>query len=196
MDEFEGFSQEPSSLHKYLYCDQDPVNKFDPTGYMTMGEVLTVTRNISTLATRAIPNILRVSKIAGKFFKKRILRLVYDNRRWSTISRERWTKIGINAKEQGLSFEHLFIRQYWVKQFPWLQGFANSTVNSGLIIPQALNSSLGNIRWARMVFRLFVVTSAADAAVGGYMVGEKLSEEIYDRIFESDEGEDESDIKN
>ncbi len=34
MDKFEGNNQNPLSLHKYLYCAADPVNKIDPSGVM------------------------------------------------------------------------------------------------------------------------------------------------------------------
>lgn len=32
MDSYEGNSTEPASLHKYLYCQADPVNRIDPSG--------------------------------------------------------------------------------------------------------------------------------------------------------------------
>jgi len=32
MDTYEGFKQVPASLHKYLYCQADPINRTDPSG--------------------------------------------------------------------------------------------------------------------------------------------------------------------
>ena len=32
MDTYQGFKQVPASLHKYAYCEQDPVNLTDPSG--------------------------------------------------------------------------------------------------------------------------------------------------------------------
>jgi len=32
MDSFEGDRQDPLSLHKYLYCAGDPINRIDPSG--------------------------------------------------------------------------------------------------------------------------------------------------------------------
>jgi len=37
MDSFDGLSQEPVTLHKYLYGNGDPVNMVDPTGYFSLG---------------------------------------------------------------------------------------------------------------------------------------------------------------
>jgi RHS repeat-associated protein len=34
MDDFEGMSADPASLHKYLYANADPVNLVDPSGHM------------------------------------------------------------------------------------------------------------------------------------------------------------------
>ncbi len=43
LDPYEGELKNPQSLHKYNYCQNDPVNRIDPTGKMgTMTETLTV----------------------------------------------------------------------------------------------------------------------------------------------------------
>jgi RHS repeat-associated protein len=42
-DPYAGSSYDPLSLHTYLYCHADPVNGIDPSGEMSMGEVITVT---------------------------------------------------------------------------------------------------------------------------------------------------------
>jgi RHS repeat-associated protein len=39
-DPFSGDTQDPQSLHKYLYCHANPVNGLDPSGMMTLGQVL------------------------------------------------------------------------------------------------------------------------------------------------------------
>ncbi|NOS72793.1 MAG: hypothetical protein HOP33_23065 [Verrucomicrobia bacterium] len=44
MDSFEGDSDDPMSLHKYLYCHADPVNGIDPSGY----EVQHAARDLNT----------------------------------------------------------------------------------------------------------------------------------------------------
>lgn len=43
MDDYEGEIQDPLSLHKYLYCTNDAVNKSDPSGYD--GDLQTTTNN-------------------------------------------------------------------------------------------------------------------------------------------------------
>jgi RHS repeat-associated protein len=39
MDEFEGFGSDPSSLHKYTYCNGNPVNCIDPSGHFTLSQI-------------------------------------------------------------------------------------------------------------------------------------------------------------
>lgn len=38
MDSFDGWAEEPVTLHKYLYANGDPVNFTDPSGYFSLGE--------------------------------------------------------------------------------------------------------------------------------------------------------------
>ena len=40
-NDFEGKNKTPSTLHKYIHTSVDPVNKFDPSGYMGLGDVMT-----------------------------------------------------------------------------------------------------------------------------------------------------------
>ena len=39
MDRFEGRSRESLSIHKYLYCHDNPVNMLDPSGHMSLSDV-------------------------------------------------------------------------------------------------------------------------------------------------------------
>lgn len=39
-DVFEGFQNDPQSLHRYLYAHADPVNGWDPSGYVSLGEMM------------------------------------------------------------------------------------------------------------------------------------------------------------
>jgi RHS repeat-associated protein len=39
MDGFEGYGSDPSSLHKYTYCGNSPVNACDPSGHATIPEL-------------------------------------------------------------------------------------------------------------------------------------------------------------
>jgi len=48
-DPIEGDPYTPISLHKYLYAANDPVNKIDPSGEMTLAEVTAVSTIINTL---------------------------------------------------------------------------------------------------------------------------------------------------
>jgi large repetitive protein len=40
-DQFSGFITDPMSLHDYQYAHANPINNTDPTGYFTLGEVVT-----------------------------------------------------------------------------------------------------------------------------------------------------------
>jgi len=48
MDSYEGDQKEPQSLHKYVFCANDPVNNVDPSGQMTIGSALTTVHSIGT----------------------------------------------------------------------------------------------------------------------------------------------------
>jgi RHS repeat-associated protein len=49
MDVWEGVIRDPASLHKYLYCEANPVNWIDPSGHLTLKEILGVAAIINTL---------------------------------------------------------------------------------------------------------------------------------------------------
>jgi len=49
MDDYAGSSQDPQSLHKYLYCHANPINNLDPTGTMSLAMGITIAGAISTI---------------------------------------------------------------------------------------------------------------------------------------------------
>lgn len=48
MDTYQGQQDEPLSLHKYLYCQADPINGADPSGHDDIGDVM-ATMNIMSI---------------------------------------------------------------------------------------------------------------------------------------------------
>ena len=50
MDEFAGSRRDPYSLHKYLYAHANPVNRIDPSGYITVSEVAITTGIVGVLS--------------------------------------------------------------------------------------------------------------------------------------------------
>lgn len=56
-DPFEGSTDSPLSLHRYLYASGDPVNRIDPSGNVTLTDVV---------ATLAVNNIL-ASVLLGSY---------------------------------------------------------------------------------------------------------------------------------
>lgn len=64
MDSYDGQNQDPLSLHKYLYCQGNPVNHIDPSGH-DLGDVMfTMSMQASIFAMRFAPAI-RVLTYAG-----------------------------------------------------------------------------------------------------------------------------------
>jgi RHS repeat-associated protein len=53
-DTFEGNNEEPASLHKYLYADGDGVNKYDPSGNFSIGE-LSIVQSIRNIINNITP---------------------------------------------------------------------------------------------------------------------------------------------
>jgi RHS repeat-associated protein len=51
-DTFPGSPENPLSLHKYLYCQVNPVNGIDPSGDMTLADVSCAMLNVSRLAAQ------------------------------------------------------------------------------------------------------------------------------------------------
>lgn len=58
-DPFAGHHSDPQSLHKYAYCHGDPVGGLDPSGWFTLGEVL------SAVAQRITWETLTVGAASG-----------------------------------------------------------------------------------------------------------------------------------
>ena len=54
MDTWEGFNFDPSSLHKYNYCQNDPVNHRDPSGNLTLLQRIVVIAIIAILVAITI----------------------------------------------------------------------------------------------------------------------------------------------
>ena len=68
MDEFPGMMFEPMSLHKYLYCEGNPLNAIDPSGMRTLKEIIISNHLYSWLCTTII-NVL-FSSLAFLISKK------------------------------------------------------------------------------------------------------------------------------
>ena len=51
MDPFAGNNQDPQSLHKYLYCHNNPVNGIDPSGKFTIFQAVVVLSIFAILGT-------------------------------------------------------------------------------------------------------------------------------------------------
>ena len=65
MDTYEGNGYDPVSLHKYLYCNAEPINNIDPSGYYTLAE-LAMTQDLQSMLAPALQNITRFMKVVEK----------------------------------------------------------------------------------------------------------------------------------
>jgi hypothetical protein len=66
MDSFDGNCEDPQSIHKYLYCDSEPINAIDPTGnfeFTLVGQTFTIT--VQTVLTTLVYSALNGAAIGG-----------------------------------------------------------------------------------------------------------------------------------
>jgi hypothetical protein len=75
MDSFRGNSEDPQSLHKYLYCHGDPVNAHDPSGNNTVTELV---------FTQSIRNILQ-NVVTGGVINATLGALLNGETSWDQI---------------------------------------------------------------------------------------------------------------
>jgi hypothetical protein len=61
-DSYEGSQSDPLSLHKYLYCQVDPVNGIDPSGEFTEAIGVMMTFSISTVLD-GLPNLAPMAEV-------------------------------------------------------------------------------------------------------------------------------------
>ncbi len=71
-DTYEGDNYDPMTLHKYLYCGNDPINRIDPSGnqatIMEMTAISAIMVTLSSISTQIIqyaPQIRRASEITA-----------------------------------------------------------------------------------------------------------------------------------
>ena len=69
LDDYMGSNSDPRSLHKYAYCDSDPINSWDPTGKFTLVERLVVSAVQSIL-------ISQVTKVVGSVLNSFIGKMI------------------------------------------------------------------------------------------------------------------------
>jgi len=61
MDSYEGVSQDPRSLHKYLYSSGEPVDMSDPTGNFGTEDVTAAAGIIGVIASQSLPLLQNIA---------------------------------------------------------------------------------------------------------------------------------------
>lgn len=70
MDEFQGWMDEPASLHRYQYANDNPVMHRDPSGKMTIGEIMqAVSFQMTFQASRASMAFSAGGAALGNFYQ-------------------------------------------------------------------------------------------------------------------------------
>ena len=90
LDPFGGNNEDPQSLHKYSYCGADGVNGVDPTGSMTIAEVISVVGIILSVTTAMLSGY----KIG------QIMRLTHED---EYTVRQAMYQIGVEAGQLGFA---------------------------------------------------------------------------------------------
>ena len=69
MDSYEGETEEPASLHKYLYCHANPLNGTDPSGQMNLSmNMASISIAVAGIGQQASKYISRVPSMAKEAF--------------------------------------------------------------------------------------------------------------------------------
>ena len=84
MDSFEGNNQDPPSLHKYLYCRNDPANRIDPSGHEDMGGLL------AGMSLRSFAFGAAGSYAGGKYVDLAFKLYIYQDWNMATSEVEMW----------------------------------------------------------------------------------------------------------
>ena len=173
LDAFAGVQHDPLTLHKYVYCHNDPVNQIDPSGEFTLTG-LAISTSIGavlggiaggTYAHLTNQSIWKGALIgaglgavagaslyllwagASSATSGALQRFFYDPRTFPTISRQYWQQFGPAA---GRSLHHWLIPQKWT----WIpQGIRNAGFNL-LDMPAIAGTSVGGLnQWMGLALR-------------------------------------------
>lgn len=90
-DPFEGMLEQPMSLNKYLYCDADPVNNWDPSGNLSITELKMVVKTQIRVARLAVKKGHKFLKKSAANYYRRVFKRGSKNkppRGWAN----RWAK--------------------------------------------------------------------------------------------------------
>jgi RHS repeat-associated protein len=116
IDPYQGSQSNPSSLHRYLYAAANPINKIDPTGQFSLGEVI------------AVSTILMAGFLIGLYVAMRV--------------RQRAIAVRESLKNQSrtAAYADMYLRNRRVYKWAGMAALASNAVGTGLL---GLESEMG-----------------------------------------------------
>jgi RHS repeat-associated protein len=180
-DTFAGIPTDPPSLHKYLYAHADPVNRVDPSGEFSLGDVGAGMNMMMNMAVRSVNIGFKVVRVRSLQLMVKIQRFFWDPRKWDTISRAYWRQHG---PANGQSLHHWLFRQ---SNMSIPEGIRNAGFNllrmpKLINFPGGLNTWLGfAARWGGIeAFEAMVIENAIRAGIiGAVTVGNYISYQFF-----------------
>jgi len=150
-------NEDPLSLHKYLYCKGNPVNKVDPSGHDGIDDILTIADAIGTFgASVSSPSIGRVTGTGGPDVTKALNRTLLDvqakfwswNRAQKIAAAERMRDLWGAATSREANGARAGAADAW-DIFPLMEvGF---DINYGYLIANGQSYRAGTGFWTRTV---------------------------------------------
>jgi RHS repeat-associated protein len=94
MDPFSGNRQDPQSLHKYLYCHANPANEIDPTGKMTLLNVMATAARIGRLFIKYWP-VVRAGLIIADVLNATAIVIKIITEGPASVTAGEWAEFGL-----------------------------------------------------------------------------------------------------
>jgi RHS repeat-associated protein len=108
MDDYAGNLQDPQSLHKYAYCNNNPINATDSSGNLSLTEIVTVAA-INSYMTALVVNPVKTIKFTCQalVFLKDILGHLFSVKTWLDAVGTIWNDLAEIIRDPGQLIQKL-----------------------------------------------------------------------------------------